>query len=232
MDNPIEKLEHLPKNQKLIALGGAVGLGGLLWYRSRQKAAAQAAQTDTSSSSSDGGAISDGTTGTQDGTPDTAQTSADPYMSDEGIYPYTDPYGGDPSYGFPGGGAGYGGFGSVPSGGVVTTTGAGDVTGQTQTAAPAPNVTVPVTINEPGLTGGGAPHTDPNKHSVRSVPIRSGHGSSTTKTRPKQTKTAVGTTHQKSQPHAGTTGTRSRPTKTSKSKKGRKSPVGLRRTGP
>lgn len=169
MDNPLQAVEHLPKQQKYLVIGGAVGLGGLLVYRSHQKnlAAAQAA-TDTSNSSS-----TDPTTGTSSGTAADGTSSQDPNIDPNTGVPYADEMGGmNPSYGTDPYDSGlYGGLGYDPGAfyGSSSGLGAGDLMGTTATA---PAGTENLNIH---VTGGGAPSTHHKKHLKPPEPGRNIH---------------------------------------------------------
>lgn len=170
MDNPISTIEHLPKNQKIIVIGGAAGLGGLLVYRSHQKNLAAAQANAQGGDNTDQGNTGDGTS--QDGTMDGSQ---DPNAIDPNTgMPYADetdgmvPYGTDPYSDLYDGGLGSSSGGYDP--GIA---GAGDLMfpGQSSTGT-----TGSETINV-HVTGGGATKTDANKHHASSSKKRSGHKS-------------------------------------------------------
>lgn len=208
MENPIEAFEHLPKNKKLIVVGGAITLGGILVYMAHKKSQAAADVADTTQT--DGTSAS----GTQDG----GSTSADQYANDEGIAPYQDD--GDPYGSYYGSGGG--GIGSSGGGFGAPTTGAGDIGGSTLTLPDDFGADIGAGIaaglGAEGITGGGAPVTDPTKHMASKTPIRKNPASSPKKTT-KKTATPTKTTEHKTTAPKSTKTTKAKPKAKPKPKK-------------
>jgi hypothetical protein len=169
MENPIQAFDHLSKRGKIIAIGGGITLGGVLVYVQHKKNAAAATGPADSSTSPDG-TVTDGTgdSGTQD------YTTADAAGDDEGMMPYTN---GDPSADYGAMGA-MGGMGSAyPGMGAGGTLGAGDLGNGTLTFAPGdPNYDALAglisEVDATGITGGGAPASDPTIHQASNTPRR------------------------------------------------------------
>jgi hypothetical protein len=212
MENPIEAFNHLSKRGKIIAIGGGITLGGVLVYIQHKKNAAAATGAADSSTSPDG-TVTDGTgdSGTQD------YTTADAYGDDAGMMPYSN---GDPYAGYGAMGA-MGGMGSTyPGMGPGGTLGAGDLGNGTLTFGPGdPNYDALAglvsEIDATGVTGGGAPVSDPTIHqasktprhkaksSPKKVTKKSGTAGAHTTTEHKTTgPRATGTGHAKAKPKA------------------------------
>jgi hypothetical protein len=215
MENPIQAFDHLSKRGKIIAIGGGITLGGVLVYIQHKKNAAAATGPADSSTSADSTATDGtGSSGTQD------YTTADAYGDDAGMMPYGN---GDPYAGYGAMGA-MGGMGSTyPGMGPGGTTGAGDIGNGTLTVGPGdPSYDLLAGIaadvaaqDHTGVTGGGAPASDPTIHQASKTPRhkaksspkhvtkKSGTAGAHTTTEHKTTgPRATGTGHAKAKPKA------------------------------